>query len=388
MARTTGSPDLIRVGVDARPLSTPTSGVARVISRVIEHFPASDRYRFLLYSHRPWHADFESVARLPYVEWVQGRGWTARKGGLWFNLSLPALLRRSRLDLFWGSQQVLPPFLPRLPAVLTYYDLVLYFFPEAMRWPARLQQRLVQPYSVRRADRILSISTRTQEDLLERFGYPREKARVALLGYDPPQGAGRKQAAPAFAQLPFDPTTKPFILSVSTIEPRKNFRTLIEAYARYHAAGPERALPLVIAGRRGWESPEFFARLAELQQNTGKVHVLEGPGDAELAELYRRCAFFCLPSLYEGFGLTLLEALAHGAPALAADIGPFREIGGDHIEYLPARDVDAWAAALGRTSATYAKRKLKRVKFPVKEWSWARTARIHCEAFEELTRMR
>ena len=376
------------IGVDARPLSTPTSGVGRVISRVLRHFPAPERYRFFLYSHRPYHADYEDIIRLPHVVWVEGRGWTARKGGLWFNWTLPRMLRGVELDLFWGSQQVVPPGLPDLPVVLTYYDLVLYFFPEAMRWPARLQQRVVQPMSVRRADRILSISTQTQDDMIARFDYPPEQARVSLLGYDPPP-RGSKSDDPATLsglkqRLGFDPARSPFILSVSTLEPRKNYGTLLEAYARYHGMDPEGAYPLVIAGRRGWESPAFFERLENLQRETGKIVIVEGPGDDELRALYRNCAFFCLPSLYEGFGLTLLEALAFGAPSLASDIGPFREIGGTNIEYLPARDSDAWARAIKNTGDAHAAGRLKRVKFPLDEWTWDRTARIHHQAFEEL----
>ena len=147
---------------------------------------------------------------------------------------------------------------------------------------------------------------------------------------------------------------------------------------------PEGAYPLVIAGRRGWESPAFFERLENLQRETGKIVIVEGPGDDELRALYRNCAFFCLPSLYEGFGLTLLEALAFGAPSLASDIGPFREIGGTNIEYLPARDSDAWARAIKNTGDAHAAGRLKRVKFPLDEWTWDRTARIHHQAFEEL----
>ncbi len=356
------------------------SGVGRVIARVLERFPAPDRYRFVLYSHRPPHPDHAATAALPNVRWVEGRGPFARKGGAWFNFALPRILRKDRLNLFWGSQQVLPPFLPRgLPAVLTYYDLVLYFFPEAMRWPARLQQRLVQAYSVHRAGRILSISRQTQDDLLAKFAYPPGRAAVALLGYDPP-AAPRK----APAKLPHGLKTNGFILAASTLEPRKNFGTLLEAYASYHLADPRGAYPLVIAGRRGWESPAFFARLEELTLQTKKIFWINGPNDDLLRELYRACAFFCLPSLYEGFGLTLLEALAWGAPALAADIGPFREIGGDRIEYLPPRDPAAWAAALARATARHRKGRLKRVRFPIREWSWERTARMHRAAFDEL----
>lgn len=375
----------IRVGVDARPLTAPLSGVSRVISRVLERFPDRNGFIFELYASRPPHADFGELTRLPYIRWMEGRGPLASRAGLWFNFALPQQLRERPVDLFWGSQQVLPPFLPRsTPAVLTFYDLVLYFYPETMRPLARLQQRLVMHYSVRRARSIYSISQQTSDDMQRRFGFPADRAGVALLGYEPqarPPGRLRKQMLRELERrLGFKPDEN-FILAVSTIEPRKNYSLLLDAWLQYRAGAGRSTLPLVIAGRRGWESPEFYARLDRARAETGAVFTLEGLSDRMIDQLYETCAFFCMPSLYEGFGLPLLEALCHRKHALASDIPCFHEIGGDYAEYLPPQDVGAWAEALAAYARLARKGKLGRVKFPAAEWNWERTARVYHDAF-------
>jgi len=365
------------IALDARPLSTPLSGVGRVIANVLRRFPDPESFRFLLFSHKPPHPDFQDLLEFPWISWEEGRGPGARFGGVWFNFVLPFLLRGRRIDLFWGSQQVLPPGLPRgLPAVLTYYDLVLYFFPEAMRPLARAQQRLVQAYSVRRADRILSISRQTQEDMIRKFSYPPEKARPALLGVDPRE---MRRTGPRTKPR----VARPYMLAVSTLEPRKNYSVLLEAFALY-AKSEKKPHRLAIVGKRGWESPEFFRRLDELRASTGLIEIVENASDSELLELYSNAAFFCFPTLYEGFGLPLLEALAQGCNCLVSDIPCLHEIGGDTIQYLPPRDVQAWARALGEMTSRDRAGKLKKVRFPLKDWTWEKTARIHRDAFAEL----
>jgi glycosyltransferase involved in cell wall biosynthesis len=355
---------------------------------ILKKIPANSRYHFYLFSHRPIHEDFQEIASLPHVTFIPGRGFTAEWGGLWFNVTLPMIIRKMGLRIFWGSQQVLPPFLPRtVRVVLTYYDLVLYFFPEAMRPIARIQQRIFQGYSVRRSDLILSISTQTMLDMIERFGYPRERARVSLLGCDMEHFSGggradrhrRRVGAPSALQRP----DGDYILAVSTIEPRKNYATLLAAYERYASAERD-PLPLVIVGKRGWESPRFFEGLDALISRSGLVRVIEDADDAALDRIYRNCAFFVMASLYEGFGLPLLEALCRGKYAVVSDIGPFREIGGERIAYLPATDVDQWRSALIKTARLYRSGKLKGVRFDASKWGWDRTARVHTEAFDEL----
>ncbi len=372
----------IRVAVDARPLSTPTSGVARVISRILQFFPDKEKYEFLLYSHKAWHSDFDDVISLPNVIWIQGRGVTSHRGGIWFNVTLPGIISRGDVDIFWGSQQIIPPFLPsRIPVVLTYYDLVLYLYPEAMRPIARIQQRMFQRYSVKRAKKILTISDQTGADLIRKFSIAPEIVKTALLGYDEPAGAKNKKKVKEHNHiLPF---TNPYFLAVSTLEPRKNYGTLLSAYEQILKSDPNFKYRLVIAGRRGWESQEFFTRLNSMI-DSGKVCVLEGISDTDLESLYKNSAFFVMPSLYEGFGLPLLEALVVGRPALASDIPCFHEIGKELIEYIEPLDIDRWAEMIEKYAGEHSQGRLKKIAFPASEWTWERTARLHQEAFDEL----
>lgn len=352
------------IGVDARPLSSRVSGVARVISRILMSYPRKQD-RFILYAAGPCHSDYEHILSLPGVEWRQGQGILAWKQGLWFNAALPLSLRSDGLDGFWGSQQVLPPFLPQgMPSVLTFYDLVALYFPGSMRTIARLQQNAFMKYSVRRANRILCISDQSRLDMIRELHVPEEKTATALLGVD--------RVKPRAVALPCG--KHPYILGVSTLEPRKNFGMLLEAYAQY-AAAEKRPHHLILAGRRGWESAEFYARLARLE-SAGLVHVMDALDDAELAYVYSKCAFFVMPSLYEGFGLPLLEAMAQERYCIASDLGCFHEIGGKNVRYLP-QDKDAWASAIAET----ARRTPEAKKFSWKRWSWDRTAAIHAEAF-------
>ncbi len=363
-------PKPYRIAVDARPFCAPMSGVSRVISRILLNFPDPGGFEFFLYASKPCHGDYRDVLALPYVRWRQGSGWTARKAGLWFNTAMPFTMRKDCVDLYWGSQQLVPPFLPAgLPVVLTFYDLVMYFFPQAMRAVHRLQLKAVLRYGINRADRILTISEQTRTDLLKKFHYPPDKARAALLGYErPPEKKGKHEKL-----------SSPYILAVSTIEPRKNYTTLLKAYRQY-CDSTAKPYTLVIAGRRGWESKEFFAMLGEMQEKYS-VRVMENLDDGSLRRLYENCAFFCMPSLYEGFGLPLLEALAASKQAIVSDLPCFHEIGGEKIRYLPPVDISSWAKALAETADLHKRGKLKKIKFDEKKWSWKKTAALHRAAF-------
>lgn len=363
----------LSIGLDARPLVWSVSGVSRVISKVILHYPKPVDVEFVLFAHGPCHPDYQEILSLPNVRWVTGSGWTTRSPAAWYILQFPRLFRREKCGLYWGTQQTVPPGIPgRVPVVLTFYDLVAWLFPQSMRTAARLQFYALQKYSIRRAASIVSISRQTQEDMIERFGFPEEKAHVGYLGYELAKSAGKTDTS----LVP----RGPFGLAVSTLEPRKNYGTLLRAYRSY-AQAAAKPVPLVIAGRRGWETPEFFSLLETCKAELPSLHVIENASDALLQTLYKKASYFCLASLYEGFGLPLLEALAYGCPAVVSDIGSFREIGGKHVEYVGALDVGGWTQALTEFSNAARKGGPRRVRFPVSDWSWKRTAEVYRAVF-------
>jgi glycosyltransferase involved in cell wall biosynthesis len=336
-----------KIGVDARPLSTRVSGVGRLIAETLKAFPNKEKYEFLLFSHLPIHPDHKAILELPNVRWVNGGGVLKWKGGLYYNLYIPFYLFTHRLDLFWGSQQVLPPFLPGdLKAVLTYCDLVLYLYPNTMRWIAKIQQRMFQRYSVMRSSFILSISKQTSDDMCKKFGYPVEQTGVAYPGVNP-------QEMTSLLDTPISNRVKDlgtgYLLSVSTIEPRKNYPFLLEAYREYRKRNPHHYRPWVIVGKIGWESPEFIEELIQERTLYKDIFLLDSVSDSELQHVYKRAGLFVFASKYEGFGIPMVEALFHKIPCIVSDIPTFHEIGKDGVIYLPIgtkEDAKGWALAI------------------------------------------
>tara|TARA_B100001939_G_scaffold241968_1_gene209484 strand:+ start:179825 stop:181063 length:1239 start_codon:yes stop_codon:yes gene_type:complete len=398
-----------RIGVDARPLCLPVSGVARIIQKVIQNVD-QDRFWFELHAQNPPHSDYDDLLMRSDVEWIQGQGALSRTGATDFNVRLPAELRKSPPDVFWGTQQVLPPALPSSTgAVITFHDFVAYRFPDSMRRLARWQQKSVQRYSVNRADIILANSQQTRREILERYKYPQEQILVAYPGLEKPARKLPEVSEEFMAQIS-EPDARlvashrrkknarsqvvpPYMLACSTIEPRKNYGTLLSAYEKYCELGAQEGripLGLVIAGRKGWESPELFERLTEMERRLPGLHWPyqgEGVSDEELDWLYRNCEFFVMPSLYEGFGIPLLEAMGHGKHALVSNLSCFHEIADNRAEYLDPLDVSGWAYGMLEMQVRRSKQRLSAFK-PDRNWNWKNTADMHAEAFERSAKKR
>ncbi|MBM9499483.1 glycosyltransferase family 4 protein [Leptospira sp. 201903071] len=334
----------IKIGVDARPFSTPVSGVGKMIHSALLDLGKDPSFEFYLFSHRDLHPSYSDLLKLPGIRFIKGEGFLSKKGGIYFAIALPLQLRKIQLDLFWGTQQVFPPFLSKNTAtVLTYNDLVAYRFPETMRTLARLQQKFYLSRSIRRADKLLPISESTKNEVAEFFHIPFEKMQVVYPGIELSefQGFLKKKPGTRVDSLP-----KKYFLSVSTVEPRKNYSFLYKAYLEYSkSVKPSQKFSWVIGGKAGWEDPEFIETLRSDQSKKIGIHWIESPTDVELAHMYKKCSLFLFSSLYEGFGIPLLEALSLQKPAIVTDLSVFREIGGNRIQYLKLEQ-DLWVKAL------------------------------------------
>ncbi len=372
-----GANPIFRIGLDARPLSTRVSGVGRLIAETIKHFPEKEKYTFVLFSHLPIHESHKSILELPNIEFYQGKGLLSKKGATYFNVALPLSLKKYKLDLFWGSQQVIPP-LPffKLPVVLTYCDLVLYKYPETMRKLAALQQKLVQGYSVKKSDFILSISEQTRTDLIAHFNYPKENTGVAYPGVDVKEVLNLSQKKPSeFIQN----LQRPYLLSVSTIEPRKNYPFLLQTYKEYRKLTPINRMKWVIAGRIGWEKKSFLDELKKEIEEHNDIILLDNVNDIDLHNLYKNCGIFLFASVYEGFGIPLLEALAHKRKCIVSDIPTFREIGSEKISYLKTEDPILWAKEI-----IHLENSTSVPEIDLDFFSWENSARITKDVFDKL----
>jgi glycosyltransferase involved in cell wall biosynthesis len=217
--------------------------------------------------------------------------------------------------------------------------------------------------AVRRSRAFLAISQATADDFQRRF--PAAVGRVAVA---PLAAAPQLTAEVSDASSP----APGFVLAVGTLEPRKNLPRLVEAYRRLPESLQEEH-PLVVVGDLGWRSDATTAALASL----GDRCVLLGQvSDDTLAELYRRCAVFCYPSLYEGFGLPVLEAMSAGAAVLTSDVSSLPEVGGDAVAYADPHDAAAIAAALAELLCSPNRRAAlgAAARARAAEFSWETTA--------------
>ncbi|EMJ46321.1 glycosyltransferase family 4 protein [Leptospira santarosai] len=334
----------IRIGVDARPFSAPVSGVGKMIHSVLLDLGRDPSFEFYLFSHKDIHPSYANLLDLPGIRFVKGEGFFSKKGGFYFAIALPLQLRKAQLDLFWGTQQTLPPFLSRKTAtVLTYNDLVVYRFPETMRTLARIQQKFYLARSIKRADKLLPISESTRNEVAEFFHVPFEKMQVVYPGVELSEFKNLLKKKPGGR---VDSLPEKFFLSVSTVEPRKNYRFLYNSYIEYSKSVKlDRRFSWVIGGKAGWEDPKFIEILRSPESRASGIVWIESPTDVELAHMYKKCALFLFSSLYEGFGIPLLEALSFQKPAIVTDLSVFREIGGDKIRYLKLEE-KLWTSAL------------------------------------------
>lgn len=260
---------------------------------------------------------------------------------LWqrLRIPLPAELFTGPLDLFHSPDYVLPP-LRRGKRVLTIHDLSFLRYPEGA--DPRLRWYLTQavPRSIGQADLVLADSQNTKSDLIELLGVEAGKVEVLYPGVEErfhPLDEESLTSVKARYGLDF-----PFILTVGTLEPRKNHVGLLQAYSLLKGRHPHR---LVITGGKGWLYGGIFQEVERLRLEE-RVLFLGYVPEEDLPALYNLADLFVFPSLYEGFGLPPLEAMACGTPVVASDLSSLPEVVGDGALLVPPQEVEALAAAM------------------------------------------
>ena len=250
---------------------------------------------------------------------------------------LPAVEDAAGLDAmlypYWPCPPRRRPEAP--PAVTVVHDLAFRVRPREVPWQQRVYMGAILGPALRRSARVLTPSEATRRDLLEHYRAPGLADRVRVV----PEGWSLGGVTPGSLPEGLEPG---FLLAVGTIEPRKNYPRLLAAYRMLKARGC--ASPLVVVGRVGWA---YGGALDELRAEPG-VRLLGHVDDPTLRALYRGAAALAFPSLYEGFGLPLLEAMAEGLPAVAGRAGALPELAGEAALLVDPGDVRAIADALER----------------------------------------
>lgn len=287
-------------------------------------------------------------------------------------LETPRVLDALNADLYHGLAFALP-IRSRRPAIVTVYDLSFITTPHTQRRFARAYLTVMTRWACHRARRVIAISEWTRRDVVRLYGIPPERVDVTPLA--PFEGATPADPAAAAAFAAERRIAPQSIFFLGSLEPRKNLVTLLDAVARLRAAPATAGAKLYVGGAPAWDYGPVMARASE----AGLREAVEFVGRVPATELplwYSACSVFAFPSLYEGFGLPPLEAMACGAAVVCSDSSSLPEVTGDAALLADPRDPDAWAAALTRVITDKALREDMRARSRARaaRFSWADTA--------------
>jgi alpha-1,3-rhamnosyl/mannosyltransferase len=289
-------------------------------------------HEYLLFTRTVW--DDPPLAD-PRFRWVP----IARPDPEWH---LRAAWRANReTDVLLSTNSYLTAWFLRVPSVVIVCDMVAFDPGLLPRKSSARIERATLPLAVRRAGALAAISQATADDLIARFPRAAGKTEVTPLAADPGFAAGGARDAEVLARHGID---FPYILGVGTLEPRKNLPRLVEAFTGLDDA-VRAGHRLVLVGPLGWDTGDTTSAIAAHPERVVAVGAVP---DADLPALYRRATAFAYPSLYEGFGLPVLEAMIAGVPVLTSDTSSMPEVGGDAALYVAPRDVAAIRAGLAR----------------------------------------
>jgi glycosyltransferase involved in cell wall biosynthesis len=323
----------LTLGIDARAAAEVAAGRGRVVREFLSALsvvPESQGARFLLYAREPW----AEAPSSPLLEWVRIR----LPDPAWH---LVAALRASReCDAFLSTNSYLTAWATFVPTVVLVHDLVAFVEGAPVQSRAARIERVTIGPAVRRAAALQCTSDATRHDLLARF----------------PAAAGRAVTVPLAADKRFAAATPDaevlarhglaqhrYVLAVGTLEPRKNLPRLIEAWTSLGAEARGDAV-LALVGPLGWEVDETLTAA----RASGSVRLLGHVPEPDLPALYAGSACFAYPSLYEGFGLPVLEAMSAGSPVVTSSISSMPEVAGDAALLVDPLDSGAIAAAITR----------------------------------------
>lgn len=322
-----------RIAVDARPLCHPGTGICRYTRELLTRMCRLGGEWFL-YAHQAYDS---AGLDLPNVHHRVADLPPALRTSQLALFFFPRWARRDRVEVFWGPRHQLPALPDRVRAVLTVHDMVWKDCGATMRFPGRQIESFYMPRALAAADDICVVSQFTRRRLEHHF--PQHSARVTVV-------PGASMLAGEAATGRFTPPAQrgDYFLFVGTLEPRKNLPRLLRAYGRFVAATP-RACPLRIAGGAGW-GDEDIARLVADQGLSSHVQLLGRVDDIALRDLYRGAYALLMPSLYEGFGLPVVEALSAGVPVVTSRDSAMAEVAAGAGLYVDPRSEDELVQAL------------------------------------------
>jgi glycosyltransferase involved in cell wall biosynthesis len=369
----------MRIGIDARSLSQKGLGVGRYLFNLLKHYPELDRSNeYLLYMKEGKPASslsgFSSkTISMPFLDY----------NFTWLNLRLPIELKRDRIDLFHCPFYGLPVYQP-CPMVVTIHDIIYEVHPE---WFPKLKGasfRFLSRWAARTARKIIAVSEHTKKDIIERYRVPEDKIEVIYEAPDDMYMPIKDEALLRKTMLKYN-ITRDFLIHVGAIHERRNVIRLLKVLKELKQSG--RDLQLVLVGSIQWPFIDLKRLLLDMGLQDNVVH-LEFIPDNDLICLYNSARLFVYPSLYEGFGLPLVEAMACGTPVAASNVSSIPEVVGDAAilfdPYNGREMLDSIKLVLDDKS--YREALIVKGFERVKRFSWSRAAEQTIKLYDQAVR--
>lgn len=366
----------MRIGIDARLVYYSRAGIGQYIQGLVLGLSKIDKQNeYVLLQSRK-----DQTILIEQANFSKKSLWTPSHHGLEQRI-LPFEITPLRLDIL-HSPDFIPPFRRDYRSVITVHDLAFILYPHFLTQESALYYGQIDR-AVRHADHIIADSLSTKRDIISFLGVPESKITVVYAAADDVYRSISDQQSLTGIQLKYG-IDRPFMLFVSTIEPRKNLPTLLRAY-RQLLDHYKLEVSLVVAGQRGWFCGEVFAVAESLNLNGDLLFLGHVPTD-DLVLLYNAARVHVHPSFYEGFGLSPLEAMSCGTPTIVSNVSSLPEVVGDASLLISPEDVEGWTVAMWRMltddslRSELVEKGLKRAQL----FSWEKAAKETVRLYERL----
>jgi glycosyltransferase involved in cell wall biosynthesis len=341
-----------------------------------KEFRISD-FKFQIYLKSHPRAEMPSSSEnWKYTVFGPKKFWT--QFGLPFNL----YLRSPKPDVFFSPSHYAPRFSP-VPTVISVMDVSYNYFPELFRRQDLYQLEHWTKYSVQNAKKVLTISEASKNDIIKLYHVDSKKVVVTYPGIKKESRSMNNKSREEL-QKKYGVEGK-YILFVGTLQPRKNIVKLIEAFAKLVQNSDSGSLSLVIVGKKGW----LYEEILDTPKKFGVedlVTFLDFVPDEDLPSLYKHAEFFILPSLYEGFGLPVLEAMSYGCPVITSNVSSLPEAAGDAALYVDPTDIVDIEKKMQKLLSDKSLRAklIEKGHEQVKKFSWEKTAKQTLDVLQEV----
>ena len=362
------------IGIDYTHAIFQGGGIGRYtrdLTHAMATLPTSHEYRLIVTGKVP--SAFQVPSGMTVCSTPLASKWLAR---LWYKANVPLPLEHlvGNFDLFHATDFVLPPLRRGAKSILTVHDLTFIKSPETATPQLRAFLNKVVPLSIKRADKILADSVATKQDLLDIYQVCEESVDVLLSGVNDQFKRIDSHQEIASVRAKYKIGVCPYILAVGTVQPRKNYIRLVKALKLIHLRG-HRDLCLVIAGGHGWLNQELLETiyLEKMQDHVILTGFVE---DTDLPALYSGATCSAFISLYEGFGLPVLESMSCQTPVIASNISSIPEVAGTAAPLVDPHNVEEIATMLFKVvdDSLFRHELVEKGLEQVKKFSWKRSA--------------